>query len=133
MEINLPKNEKMKLKCILIMPSLFLVHAETTFNDNLGFCKTILFLFSANNFADIFARIHLSWVLNCELARSDNIFFDTEPLILLRNFILFFEPSNRGSVIIERTHNEQLLALLGRELSRKKFCEMVVWGRFYNL
>lgn len=123
----------MKLKCILIMPSLFLVHAETTFNDNLGFCKAILFLFSANNFADIFARIHLSWVLNCELARSDNIFFDSEPLILLRNFGLFFEPSNRRSVIIESAHNKQLLALLGRELSRKKLCEMVVWGRFYNL
>ena len=124
---------KLKLKCILIMPSLFLAHAETTFNDNLGFCKTILFFFSANYFADIFSRVRLGWVLNCELTASDNIFFNTEPIILLRNFGFFLEPSYRSPVVIQSAYKEQFLALLGCEVFWKKFCEMVVWGRFYNL
>ena len=120
-------------QCILIMPSLFLAHAGSTFDDNLGFCQAILFLFSANNFAAIFASIRLGWVLYCELTASNNVFIDAEPLIFLRKFSFFLEPSDRSPVIIEGAHKKQLLALLSRVLLGKKFGEMVVWRCFYNL
>ena len=118
------------------MPSLFLAHAGiegSTFDDNLGFCQAILLLLSANNFAAIFASIRLGRVLNCELTASNNVFIDAEPLIFLRKFRFFLEPGNRGSVIVEGAHEEQLLALLSCELLGKQFGEMVVGRRFYNL
>ena len=118
------------------MPSLFLAHAViagSTFDDNLGFCKAILLLLSANNFAAIFASIRLGRVLNCELTASNNVFIDAELLIFLGKFSLFLEPSNRSPVIIEGAHKEQLLALLSCELLGKQFGEMVVGRRFYNL
>ena len=115
------------------MPSLVLAHAGSTFDDNLSFCQAILFLFSANNFAAIFASLPLGGVLDGELTASNNVFIDTEPLILLRDFCLLPEPSHRGAVIVESADEDQLLALLACVLFGKQFCEMIVWRRFYNL